>query len=518
MKKFNLLLIFSVWIMISYATTFYVRNNPQQGEYGSIKEALEQVTNTTILSERDVIDVLGVFTDTIRINKSVVIEGHGWSNSILQSFETQQNPEDHQITASVIIISGGSNVDIKNLTVRYGIDNKDKVSIGGGGIAISKNIGGKVYLEAIEVAYNYAAKHSGGIASVGANLEMKNCFVHNNKSIGQGGGMNILSSNAGEDSDVLINGCTFAYNSTTFNTGGGIAVDGNGIYGDKNKLNVSIENTTIVYNESAAFGGGVFAKGITYKGVTPNEDTNVTLTLNHCTVARNKVTTLDDKTRGVGLAFGNVNIGNPYFSILNSIVTLNEISDGFTTKYDANFEKCIFQNAINTITGFTFGLNDASFVHNSVESKIEDVKLDTEIKYINNSIVPVLPLLEESFAIDFCTENINNIPISIDQSGLSRIGNADAGASEFAIQSSISQLFFETPVRLLTNPVQDKLLFESANYVIHRVSLYTITGVSLLNESYDQAGVDISTLSKGIYLANIKLSNGNKHVIRFMKN
>lgn len=509
----------------SHAATFYVRNNPQPGEYGSVKEALDLVTNTSLPLERDIIDVLGVFTDTIRISKSVIIQGHGWSSSILQSFDNKKDPSDYKITANVIVISGGVNVDIFNLSVRYGIDNNKSLSVGGGGICVTKNNGGKVYLEGLEIANNFSRKHSGGIAAIGINLEMRNCYIHHNKCDGQdtplngqGGGMNIISSNGGEDSYVKIQGCTFAYNSTKNNNGGGIVVDGNGKYGELKKLNVSIENSTIVFNESAATGGGIFLKGMPYKiGTVVTETTNTTVTLNHCTISRNKVTTLDDKTQAIGLAFAKVEIGHPIFNIYNSIVSLNQISDGFSTKYDVNFDRSLFQNSVNNITGFSNAFSNATFIHNSVESKIDDLNLAAELIYKNNNIVPVLPLLEGSFAIDFCTENSNNIPIPLDQSGLSRIGNADAGASEYSIQSSTSYIY-DAPVRLLNNPVQDKLKFFSSDEQIFRVSLYTIAGINILSKDYDQAGLDISQLPKGVYLANVKLSNGNKHVIRFMKN
>lgn len=514
MKKLHLLFI-SILVAFSVtAATFNVRNNPQQGEFASIREALEQVTNTSVLTERDIIDVLGVFTDTIKINKSVIIRGHGVSNTILQAYETKQNPTALTDSASVISIVGGSNVDILNLTVRYGID---KLSIGGGGINIVQNNGGLVYLEGLEVSHNYSSKHSGAIASIGSNLNMKNCYIHNNSTTGQGGAMNIVSNNGGENSNVLIQGCTFAYNSTTNNSGGAIAVEGNGTFGNNKKLNVVIENSTIVFNESGATGAGVFVKGTIYTGVTPNENTNTTLRLNHCTIARNRVKIFGTNTLGVGLSFANVANGFPNFSIYNSVISQNEVWDGAANKNDANFNKSAFEKAINTIIGFTYALNNASVSHNSIGAKTDALKLDTELRFINNSLVPVLPLLEGSFAIDYCTENEHNMPIAQDQLGLLRSGNADAGSSEFAVQSSLSQLTHET-IRLISNPVMNLLRFQSSEVMIDYVSLYTMTGACLLSQKYNQEGIDVSVFSTGVYMAVVKCNDGQNHLIRFIKN
>lgn len=514
MKKLHLLLILILVVSSIAATTFNVRNNPQQGEFASIREALEQVTNTTVLTERDIIDVQGIFTDTIKINKSVIIRGHGISNTILQAYDSKQDPAALTDSAGVISITGGANVDILNLTVRYGID---KFSIGGGGISIVQNVGGIVYLEGLEIAYNHSSKHSGAIASIGSNLTMKNCYIHHNTTTGQGGAMNIVSNNGGDNSNVLIQGCTFAYNSTTNNSGGAIAVEGNGTFGNNKKLNVVIENSTIVFNESGATGAGISAKGTIYTGVTPNENTNTTLRLNHCTIARNRVKTFGTNTLGVGLSFANVANGFPNFSIYNSVISQNEVWDGTANKNDANFNKSAFEKAINTIIGYTFALSNASVSHNSIGAKTDALKLDTELRFINNSLVPVLPLLEGSFAIDYCTENEHNIPIAQDQSGLLRSGNADAGSSEYAVQSSLSKLSHET-VRLVNNPVINSLRFQSAETTIDNVTLYSVTGTCLLSQKYNQEGIDVSGFSKGVYLAIIKCGDGQNHLIRFIKN
>lgn len=501
MKQFFITFIaFALGIFSANAVvTYKVRNNPQAGEYASIKEALINCVTTTSLTERDTIDVLGVFTDSVRINKSVVIKGHGWDETILQRYSTKQTETPTNDMKSVVIINSAASVHLMDLQVRYG-----NSYIQGGGIRVDANVGGKVLLERLKVSDNFSSQHSGGVAIIGSNAEVRNCYITQNRSAAVGGGgMQIVSNNSGEDCKVFVSGCTIANNITTTGTGGGLSIDGNGTYGNQKKLEVYIENSTIAFNESATTGGGMFAKGVAYTG-TPAENTNTKIWMNHCTIAYNKVTTLGSGTTAVGLSLANVTgtAGIPVLDIHNTIITKNDVYvDATTNKNDVNFNKSALDSVTNCIFGVTYNLTSAGTNLSNKTGKFDIVKLDTELKN-KGSIVPVLPILAGSIAID--SIQTNYAPLSKDQRGFLRTGKSDVGAFEFYANdvSGIKDLnYLKSRFQLVQNPVNSIVLLSNP-IEIKRVTIRNLNGIVLYDGEYG-TGINVTSLKSGVYIVQL---------------
>ncbi len=417
---------------IHAGTTYNVRNSPGVGEYATVTAALAACADNA--SDRDIIDILGTFTENVNVNKSVVIRGAGWTESIIQAFSAAPVVASPPATKNrTITINTGKTIDILNLCVRYGY-----ASVTGGGILVDKINGGKLVLNKVKVSENYSETHSGGIAIIGSNVDLIDCYITDNRSktLG-GGGMHILSNNSGSDSKVNITGCTIANNLTDNTSGGGLSIDGNGTSGNQKLLEVNIVNSTIAFNESGVLGGGFFAKGTAYTG-TPSANTNVKIWMNHCTIAYNKVTTLDANSLGIGLAFPNVSgtSGIPVFDMHNTIISKNNVYvDETTNKYDVNFNKSAVDSITNCIFGVTYNLTAASTNINNKTGKFDIVKLDTKLKNIGG-IVPLLPIQSGSIAIDSIQTNYT--PVSKDQRGFTRDSYSDVGAYEFKKVQSIT--------------------------------------------------------------------------------
>lgn len=432
-KQFLLITGIFVLLNLHAGNVFKVRTAPEAGEYATIAAALAASADNA--ADRDTIDVLGVFTESVNVNISVVIRGHGWDESIIQAFATAPVVGSAPVTKNkgITINTAGKNVDIENLTVRYGY-----AAATGGGILIDKVNGGKVVLNKVKVSENYSETHSGGIAIIGSNVDVLDCYITNNRSktVG-GGGMHIVSNNAGSDCKVNIYGTTIANNLTDNASGGGLSVDGNTTFGNQKLLEVNIVNSTIAFNESKTLGAGFFARGTPYTG-SPAANTNVKIWMNHCTFAYNKVTTIDANTLGVGLAFANVTGTNgiPVFDVHNTIITKNEVYvDETTNKNDINFNKAAVDSVTNSIFGVTFNLTAAATNVNNKTGKFDIVKLSTALKN-SGSVVPVLPIQSGSIAIDSIPTNF--AAIAMDQRGNVRDSHPDVGAYEFKKVQSVT--------------------------------------------------------------------------------
>ena len=325
-----------------------VRVLPEDGEYASITAALAVCNDNP--SDRDTINVVGIFTGKVTINKSVVIIGEGWAESILQAFENAPVVGTPPTTKSnVVVVSPGKTVDLINLSIRHGYTPN---TVPGGGINITNNNGGKVTLNKVKVYNNYSEGASGGIAIIGSSVDIIDSYIIGNRSTTLGGGgIHITSNNSGSDSRIFIKGSTIAENVTANVSGGGVSIDGNGTSGNQKKIDLIFENSTIAFNRSGGTGAGFHAKGVPFTG-SPSATTNVRLSFNHCTIAYNSVDVLGASTLAVGLGFANVTNGYPLLDMHNTIVTMNSIKiDETTNKNDINFNR----SAPDSITNCKIG-------------------------------------------------------------------------------------------------------------------------------------------------------------------
>jgi hypothetical protein len=76
----------------------------------------------------------------------------------------------------------------------------------------------------------------------------------------------------------------------------------------------------------------------------------------------------------------------------------------------------------------------------------------------------------------------------------------------------------ETSVRMFPNPVTDYLRIEAAN-VINNVKIYSTNGslVKEINVSGDKLNINVSDLSKGAYLVEVKFVSGARFSTNLVK-
>lgn len=484
MKKITINLFALLFIITNnYAgNVYYVREQPSVGEYATLTEALSECSDPVDINLRDTIDVLGTFTGTHIINKSVVIRGHGWDETILQGSNNVPDASSDKTGQVITITAGssdaGSNVDIYNLTVRYG-KNTDSGQRGAG-IYVYSNKTGKTILQDLYVHHNYS-NQAGGIGLVATNVDVISCNITDNISTNAGGGLGIFSSNLTPiiDANVNVHGCTVSKNINLGTIGGGVCIDGAPKY---SKLDILIANSTIVNNTSKTLGGGISLKG----GGANATETNVTFRLNYSTIAYNNVSEPADITRHVGFGGADVPTGYPKVYILNSIIAQNTV-DVTPQKNEINFAKIQPIEVKNSLFGKTYGLPEFA-VNTQVDISASNLKLDTLLR-IKETKVPVLPLLSGSIAIDYISENQN---IEFDQRGWTREPlKSDVGSYEFKKVSaleinapkttlSVSQT---TQISVSPTPVD----IDSTNYI------YEVTGTAV---SVSSTGV-VTALEEG---------------------
>lgn len=500
-------------ISVHAATTYKVRTSPLAGEYATVTAALEACADNA--TDRDTIDVLGTFTESINITKSVVIRGAGWNESILQAFSSAPVVASPPTTKGrvISIATAGKNVDIVNLTVRYGF-----AAVTGGGILVDKINNGKVVLKKLKVSENYSETHSGGVALIGTNVDVIDSYITGNRSktVG-GGGMHIQSNNAGSNSVVNVMGCTIANNLTDNTSGGGLSIDGNTNFGNTKLLEVNIVNSTLAFNESGALGAGFFAKGTPYTG-TPSANTNTKIWMNHCTIAYNKVTAFGTNSTGIGFTFADVTVGQPIVDLHNTIITKNYVAvDATTNKNDVNFNRSVLDSVTNCIFGVTFITLSAvpTYLSNKT-GKFDIVKLDTELRN-RGSVVPVLPILSGSIAID--SIQTNYAPLAKDQRGNLRTAKSDVGAFEFYENetSGIKELnYLTSKFRVVQNPVKNSVILSNSDQ-IKRVTIRNLNGMTIYDGEYG-TGINVMSLQRGVYIAQIQSITNERISQLFIKN
>lgn len=445
MRKTTSTLIFllSATLNTIAGNVYNVREFPSEGEYATITEALVACSDPSDPALRDTIDVMGTFTGTYVINKSVVIRGHGWENTILQGSLTAPTAAT-SATGPVISISAGAspsgyNVDISNLTVRYG--KVDANATRGAGIQVLNNKSGKIVMQDLNIHNNFAVQ-AGGVGVVATNVDILRCYIHTNSTTDNGAGIGIYTNKNASGSNAVVNvySCTVSDNVAGGAAGGGIAVDGHNSVAPPGNwlLEVIITNSTIVNNISKSLGGGISLKGA---GLSPTE-TNTTLRLNYSTISYNAASIYDGNTSHVGLGGVAVANGLPKVYITNSIIALN-ISDA-TPRYDVNFGKIQGQEVKNSLLGLTNAFPESA-VNTVTDIESSVLKLDTALR--NKEVnVPVLPILSGSVAIDYITTNEN---VEIDQRGWARESlKSDVGSYEFKKVSGLEINALKTTLAL----------------------------------------------------------------------
>ena len=149
------------------------------------------------------------------------------------------------------------NISQCNINNNQAIALNGYASNGAGGINIEgmKNL--VVNISNTHVEYNDCEESvGGGISFTGGQLNISDSVVSHN-SAGTAGGIHISSSYKETPANASIKSTTVEYNKAKVDSG---TAGGIGFYGWNYSL-IALENTTIRYNESGLYGGGIYATG-----------------------------------------------------------------------------------------------------------------------------------------------------------------------------------------------------------------------------------------------------------------
>ncbi|MBB6462619.1 beta strand repeat-containing protein [Flammeovirga kamogawensis] len=354
----------------------------------------------------DVIDINGVHTESFSITKNVTIQGDNPLEDIIQAAETKGTATDR-----VVKISGsGNEVTLANLTVRHG------VATGVGGGVFIENANNLITFSNSIFTDNTSTTNGAGVGIAGSIVKFVDCTFENNEATSSGGGIYIFPKlNSTVDADVEFSRCLIANNSGI--NGAGLFIDGT--VDDTHKVDVFIENTTIALNSASGNGGGVFLKG---KHYTATEVNNVSIELNHVTIAQNDA---EKSNKGLYAYVGKVpdtdtNFAGVNISINNSLVSLN----GETTENDISFGSMVATSVKNNVFGKVNALPEIQ--ENTLVGKISVSVVANELTDEGGKV--------KVLVINGASEAINHADIttasSVDATNKSRDENPDAGAFE----------------------------------------------------------------------------------------
>ena len=420
--------IFTIFF-VAFSTFVMAQTVAIQGgsSYPSIASAISAAV------DGDVILVSGIHTESININKSIIIRGANPSTDIIQSALSPSTTGTGTRVINIGAISAASlNVSIENLTIRYGNFNAN-----GGGINVDKVIGA-VNLNNLIITDNFTTLNGGALSFTGSNVNMLNCTVQNNRSTLDGGGI-IASPNNASGVSSIININQSIINANTGRNGGGIYINGNNGFGNNYKIDVNIENSTISNNTTTSAasgnGGGAIFTAVAYWTTNAGGDGvtgNISLRLIHATVFNNS----HAAPLRAGIRFAGVAGALTNFSAYNSIVVANN---------DLNIKALNFQNAntTNVVNCILGGLENAPLtIVDDVNKNNQKGRTATQsgltgmLSNLGGS-TSVLDITSGSAADDFCSA-ITGVAIpSVDQRGFLRECASDAGAFEFGGNLSI---------------------------------------------------------------------------------
>jgi len=484
-------ILFAIFICLSSVSAQTVTIG--ETSYNTITEALDAAI------DNDVIEITGEHTEAINITKSVTLRGTDPATDIIQAAADQASA-----TSRVIYIDGkegATKVTLENLTIRNGNDAEH-----GGGIYADK-VTDLFTMYNVVLTNNTSVKNGGGISIGGSNTNIEFCTIENNTTTGEGfagngAGMFIAPNNgAAIDAVVNVKNSVISNNTSTLNKAGGVAIDGNHQYGDQFTLAVNFENVTISHNQSQLAGGAALIVGVDYTGSNGEVaigETNVTVSMVHCTVAYNTSANIAGKS---GLAFfnGNATTG-PHLSLYNSlIVGADDIS---VTAIDFSGSNPI--EVVNCVLG---GTNEAPALideesKNNVTGRTSSfVGLATDLSD-QGGMVEVLALLEDAYSADFCIAETGMEMPETDARGYVRDATPDAGAFELnASGVNISPIVTEE-IMIYPNPAINSFRV-NAEKQVEAINLYDITG-KLVQQVLNSNEMNVADIRPGLYIVKIK--------------
>jgi uncharacterized repeat protein (TIGR01451 family) len=256
----------------------------QGNPWATLSYALGQVSAGVTIS------VTGTITDSATVTESVIIQGAGATNTIVQASPLYY---DTSISTRVFTVTNGAVVTMTGMTIRHGRSAQPFPGDLGGGIHVD---GGTLTLQEVTVSYNTAANDGGGVYVSSGNVLLTDVQVLNNIAGQWGGGVfvasgsatlsetRVLSNTAGDDGGgvflwnadaaLAVHAGQIAAN-TADDDGGGVCVrdgsawltgtqvfdndvgdKGAGVYVDNGS--VTLIGTQILSNTADNRGGGMF--------------------------------------------------------------------------------------------------------------------------------------------------------------------------------------------------------------------------------------------------------------------
>jgi hypothetical protein len=237
------------------------------------------------------------------------------------------------------------------------------------------------------------------------------------------------------------------------------------------------------------------------------------LTVNHCTIANNACTSTT--SQGYGISGDLSGSGKMLFSLNNSIVMGNFGNDASQNSALTTLQNQVMGTASIESAGITNSIFKGTFTaatndfNNSISATYTSIAFDSAL---STDSIPVLKIGVSSIAKDY-VQTPNAIFLATDQIGNSRVGNPDAGAYEYHLQTDIHEANTST-IGLLENPVNQFLRLKNAEKA--HVFIYNLTGCKLINSNY-QSEIDVSNLARGIYFVKVQTENNEKVTLKFIK-
>lgn len=205
----------------------------------------------------------------------------------------------------------------------------------------------------------------------------------------------------------------------------------------------------------------------------------------------------------------NLNINNSIFwqNTVNGTVSTRDISDGLNSTYDVFIRNSIANVSSNAGTKGTFSTTNVT----SLDPATDDLNLDAQYK----------PTSASTYIVDQGDNAYYNVALfgDLDVSGNDRVFNTtiDLGAYEYNSTLSIDDVSLnENSAKLYPNPVMNKLFIKSTEKV-ESITIYNIRGQLVKQTNTINKGIEVSNLSNGLYMIQIKTKNNTINK-KFLKN
>ncbi|MBU2922187.1 T9SS type A sorting domain-containing protein [Winogradskyella psychrotolerans] len=363
----------------------------------------------------------------------------------------------------------------------------------GGGLY---NLNGSPTIANCTFISNYSKDFGGAIVSESGNIKIEDCSINNNTSVDIGGGIYLSQSGTA----IILR--TKIYNNTcTLGSGGGIST-GNGVTSlIMDRCEIS-GNTAQDFGGAATIGddtdfnlynsvilGNISASNTVYMHTTFNTGNH---NIVNCTFSGNKVENSSAASTTIRFST-NSNIYNSIFWDNNSVAEIYRVGAGVS---DPTVDYC------NVEGGFATGSNninqDPLFVSPG-SSLFAPFSLNDGYDYNTNS---------SSTSINAGNNSNLLSSFNLDYNGNARVidTTVDLGAFEADTELSLEDTFLTETGLVYYNKIEKKISLDNLiNFEgINKVSLYDISGKSVLIQNTNKNEIQVNQFKSGIYFITVE--------------